>query len=115
VIAGNVNGSITAGNRLELQSSCFVSGSIATKPKHLKLEEGARFRGHVQMLEDGAESSSADGHSEAFGPESAKLPRVALAAKPTLPAALSGTNAVRPVQGNPADSTPHDILLQIGR
>lgn len=52
VIGGKVNGSIVASNRLELQSTCTVEGEISTRAQHLKLEEGARFAGQVQMLED---------------------------------------------------------------
>ena len=54
VIGGTVNGSIEAKNRLELQSSSTVNGEIRTRSEHLKLEEGARFTGQVQMLDDAA-------------------------------------------------------------
>jgi cytoskeletal protein CcmA (bactofilin family) len=52
VIGGMVDGSIIAENRLELQSTCSVSGEIRTRAQHLKCEEGARFAGQVQMLEE---------------------------------------------------------------
>lgn len=52
VIGGRVSGSIRAANRIELQSTCSVEGEISTRSEHLKLEEGARFAGHVQMIED---------------------------------------------------------------
>jgi cytoskeletal protein CcmA (bactofilin family) len=118
VIAGNVNGSITAGNRLELQSSCFVSGAIATRPKHLKLEEGARFRGHVQMLDDFADGSSTDTQAESLGSENTKIPRVAVAAKGAGSAAVAaGTTPVRGPHGHhgPTDPPQRDIPLQLGR
>ena len=54
VIGGRVSGSIVAANRLELQSTCLVEGEIRTRAEHLKLEEGARFAGHVHMIEDAA-------------------------------------------------------------
>jgi cytoskeletal protein CcmA (bactofilin family) len=53
VIGGTVRGSIVAGNRLELQSTSSVTGKIRARSEHLKLEEGARFAGQVQMMEDG--------------------------------------------------------------
>ena len=52
VIGGRVSGSIIAANRLELQSTCSVDGEIRTRAEHLKLEEGARFAGQVQMIEE---------------------------------------------------------------
>lgn len=52
VIGGTVTGAILATNRLELQSTCTVDGEIRTRPEHLKLEEGARFTGKVQMLDE---------------------------------------------------------------
>lgn len=52
VIGGRVSGSIVAANRLELQSTCSVDGEIRTRAEHLKLEEGARFAGQVQMIEE---------------------------------------------------------------
>jgi cytoskeletal protein CcmA (bactofilin family) len=51
VIGGSVNGAIEATNRLELQSSSTVNGEIRAPSEHLKLEEGARFSGQVQMLD----------------------------------------------------------------
>ena len=56
VIGGRVSGSIVAENRLELQSTCTVDGEIRTRAEHLKLEEGARFAGQVQMIEAEAEA-----------------------------------------------------------
>lgn len=53
VIGGTITGSVVAGTRLELQSTCSVNGEIRTRAEHLKLEEGARFAGKVQMIEEG--------------------------------------------------------------
>jgi cytoskeletal protein CcmA (bactofilin family) len=53
VIGGTVSGSVVATNRLELQSSCTVTGRLRTLPEHLKLEEGARFTGEVDMSNEG--------------------------------------------------------------
>ena len=75
VVGGAVNGSIVALNRLELQGTCSVVGEIRTRAEHLKLEEGARFAGHVEMseAEGGAavvplplESMESDGVSERY-------------------------------------------------
>jgi cytoskeletal protein CcmA (bactofilin family) len=58
VVGGSVVGTIVAATRAELQSTCVVNGQIRTRPEHLKLEEGARFTGTVQMFEE--EGSVAD-------------------------------------------------------
>ena len=55
-IGGQVSGSITASDRLELQKTCSVEGEISTKVEHLKLEEGARFAGQVSMIDEEAEA-----------------------------------------------------------
>jgi cytoskeletal protein CcmA (bactofilin family) len=52
VIGGHLTGSIVAESRLELQSTCVVDGEIRAPSEHLRLEEGARFNGAIQM--DGA-------------------------------------------------------------
>lgn len=50
IIGGRVQGTITAEHRLELQSTCFVDGEVRTRAECMKLEEGARFSGRVQIL-----------------------------------------------------------------
>ncbi|MEX2582281.1 MAG: polymer-forming cytoskeletal protein [Gemmatimonadota bacterium] len=69
VIGGTVSGSIVAGNRLELQSTCTVSGEIRTRAERLKLEEGARFAGQVQIIEEDVadDSAGASQHRGAVG------------------------------------------------
>jgi cytoskeletal protein CcmA (bactofilin family) len=52
VIGGTVSGSITANNRVELQSTCTVRGEIRTRAEHLKLEEGARFTGQIEIIDE---------------------------------------------------------------
>lgn len=54
VIGGTVNGSIDATGRVELQSTSRVTGEIRTSAENLKLEEGGRFSGHIEMLEEEA-------------------------------------------------------------
>ncbi len=56
VIGGRVTGSVDAEGRLELQSSCRVEGEVRSPPKHLKLDEGAEFRGSILMA--GAEDAA---------------------------------------------------------
>ncbi|MBW3569797.1 MAG: polymer-forming cytoskeletal protein [Gemmatimonadetes bacterium] len=55
VIGGTVRGTVVAESRLELLATCDIEGQIRALAKHLKLEEGCRFSGQVQML-DGGES-----------------------------------------------------------
>lgn len=60
VIGGTVEGAIMARSRIELQSSCRVLGVIQASPSGLKLEEGARFNGKIEMLEDERAGSRSD-------------------------------------------------------
>ena len=55
VIGGVVSGSVTAEQRLELQSTGVVEGEISTRAQHLQINEGARFSGQIRMT---------DGHAE---------------------------------------------------
>lgn len=58
VIGGRLVGTLVAESRLELQSSCVVEGHIRARAEHLQLDEGARFNGHIEMI-DSAEQLSA--------------------------------------------------------
>lgn len=51
VIGGRVQGRVVAESRLELQSTCQISGEIRARARHLQLDEGARFDGQIQMIE----------------------------------------------------------------
>ncbi|WP_420127186.1 bactofilin family protein [Longimicrobium sp.] len=53
VIGGMVRGTVVAESRLEMQATCDIEGSIRARSKHLKLEEGCRFSGQIQMLDGG--------------------------------------------------------------
>ncbi|MEX0911850.1 MAG: polymer-forming cytoskeletal protein [Gemmatimonadota bacterium] len=77
VIGGTVNGSITAANRLELQSTCTVTGEVRTRAEHLKLEEGARFAGQVHMTDEQATTSQPipEGTAGAGGHDQSRQPR----------------------------------------
>ena len=47
IVAGRVSGTITAQSRVELQASCHVEGDI--RSRRVKLEEGGRVEGRLQM------------------------------------------------------------------
>lgn len=53
VIGGRVRGTVSAESRLELQSTCDIEGQIRAPAQHLQLEEGARFNGQIQMVDEG--------------------------------------------------------------
>lgn len=49
IIAGRVNGSVTAESRVELQASCRIQGDI--RSRRVKLEEGGQVDGALHMGE----------------------------------------------------------------
>jgi cytoskeletal protein CcmA (bactofilin family) len=53
VIAGRIQGTVVAENRLELQSTAVIEGEIHARSQQLKLDEGARLNGRVRMLDAG--------------------------------------------------------------
>ena len=56
VIAGKVEGNITASSRIELQGGSHLEGDIVTK--RLVIDEGVFFEGNCKMGEKKSESSS---------------------------------------------------------
>jgi cytoskeletal protein CcmA (bactofilin family) len=58
VIGGRVTGTLVAESRLELQSTSVVEGTIRACAAHLRLDEGARFNGQVEMI-DGTPANQA--------------------------------------------------------
>lgn len=58
VIGGRVIGTLVAESRLELQSTSVVEGTIRACAEHLKLEEGARFNGQIEMIETSSTPST---------------------------------------------------------
>jgi cytoskeletal protein CcmA (bactofilin family) len=52
VIGGRVEGRVVAESRLELQGTSVISGEIRARAQHLQLDEGARFNGQIQMIEE---------------------------------------------------------------
>ncbi|MBW3554460.1 MAG: polymer-forming cytoskeletal protein [Gemmatimonadetes bacterium] len=57
VVGGRVTGSIVAESRLELQATCVVEGQI--QARRIKLEEGGRVNGTVQIGEVSAGGAEA--------------------------------------------------------
>lgn len=55
VIGGRITGSVVAESRLELQATCVVEGQI--KARRIKLEEGGKVNGMVQIGEVSAEGA----------------------------------------------------------
>lgn len=53
IVAGRVNGSISADSRIELQASCRVQGDI--RSRRIKLDEGGQVDGQFHMGGQGAE------------------------------------------------------------
>ncbi|MEJ2481699.1 MAG: polymer-forming cytoskeletal protein [Gemmatimonadota bacterium] len=47
IVAGRVNGSVTAESRVELQASCRIEGDI--RSRRVKLEEGGQIDGSLHM------------------------------------------------------------------
>ena len=51
VVGGRLVGTLVAESRLELQATSIVEGSIRASAAHLRLDEGARFNGQIEMIE----------------------------------------------------------------
>ena len=69
IIAGEVNGSVTADSRVELQSTCRVQGDI--RSRRVKLDEGGQVDGQLHMGASAArDSDSAPTKSRASSSDS---------------------------------------------
>ena len=62
VVGGRINGSIAAESRLELQATCVIEGEV--KARRIKLEEGGRVNGNVQIGEVGGSAARTAGPGE---------------------------------------------------
>jgi len=63
IVAGRVNGSVSAESRVELQSTCRVQGDI--RSRRVKLDEGGQVDGQLHMAGRGAEKpADAPKHGE---------------------------------------------------
>lgn len=59
VIGGRIRGTLVAESRLELQSTCIVEGEVRARAEHLQLDQGARFNGQIQMIDEGDRAQAA--------------------------------------------------------
>jgi len=62
VIGGHVTGTVIAESRLELQATCVIDGEI--RARRIKLDEGGKVNGQVQMGETASKQVPA-GHASA--------------------------------------------------
>lgn len=53
IVAGRVNGSVSAESRVELQATCRIQGDI--RSRRIKLDEGGQVDGQLHMAGRGAE------------------------------------------------------------
>lgn len=56
IVAGRVNGSVSADSRVELQATCRVQGDI--RSRRIKLDEGGQVDGQLHMGGRGSEKSA---------------------------------------------------------
>lgn len=56
IVAGRVNGSVTAESRVELQTTCRIEGDI--RSRKIKLDEGGQVDGQLHMAGRGGEKFS---------------------------------------------------------
>ena len=63
VVGGEVNGTIVAESRIELQATCVVDGEI--RARRIQLDEGGRVNGRVHTGEVAKASSGASGSTSA--------------------------------------------------
>lgn len=61
VIGGHVTGTVTAESRLELQATCVIDGEI--RARRIKLDEGGKVNGQVQMGDTTGRGGAAPAHS----------------------------------------------------
>ncbi|MGQ0814457.1 MAG: bactofilin family protein [Gemmatimonadota bacterium] len=60
VIGGHVTGTVVAESRLELQATCVIDGQI--RARRIKLDEGGKINGQVQMGEQVRPAVAAQHH-----------------------------------------------------
>lgn len=65
IIAGSVNGSVTAESRVELQASCRVQGDI--RSRRVKLDEGGQVDGQLHMGASAARAGDSRPDSSSSG------------------------------------------------
>lgn len=100
VVQGKLEGNIRASERAELQKSAVIVGDIVTQ--RIAIEEGAYFKGKVDIQKEAAKSSSSPSRSEQHdGAKGASAP-VASGAAAASRAVPSGTGS----SGSAGPNTP---------
>jgi cytoskeletal protein CcmA (bactofilin family) len=83
-IEGNVQGNLHARDNVRMGPASHVQGSVLTR--RIRIEDGARFRGKVEMTRPGSSADSSGGKSSqvtaAASPVNAEKPKIAAAAAP---------------------------------
>jgi cytoskeletal protein CcmA (bactofilin family) len=65
VVAGKMEGNIRASDRVELRKSAVIVGDIVTQ--RIAIEDGAYFKGKVEIQKDGAKTNSTPSRPEPQG------------------------------------------------
>jgi cytoskeletal protein CcmA (bactofilin family) len=83
-IDGNVQGNLHARDNVRLGPASHVQGSVLTR--RIRIEDGARFRGKVEMTRPGGAADSSGGKTSpataAASPVNAEKPKTAIAVAP---------------------------------
>lgn len=83
-IEGNVQGNLHARDNVRLGPASHVQGSVLTR--RIRIEDGARFRGKVEMTRPGSAADSSGGKTSAAtaaaSPVNAEKPKTAIAVAP---------------------------------
>jgi cytoskeletal protein CcmA (bactofilin family) len=83
-IEGNVQGNLNARDNVRMGPASHVQGSVLTR--RIRIEDGARFRGKVEMTRPGGAADSSGGKTSpataAAGPVNAEKPKTAFAVAP---------------------------------
>jgi cytoskeletal protein CcmA (bactofilin family) len=87
-IEGNVQGNLHARDNLRLGPASYVQGSVLTR--RIRIEDGARFRGKVEMTRPGSAADSSGGKASTVSPTTAP------AATPVATPTASPVNAETP-------------------
>jgi cytoskeletal protein CcmA (bactofilin family) len=97
VVQGKLEGNIWANDRAELQKSAVIIGDIVTQ--RIAIEEGAYFKGKVDIQKEAAKSSSPPSRTEHQGEgKSASAPAAsgAAAASGAVPSGPGGSGSAGP-------------------
>jgi cytoskeletal protein CcmA (bactofilin family) len=79
-VEGNVQGNLQARDNVRLGPASHVQGGVLTP--RIRIEDGARFRGKVEMTRPGQAADSAGGKTSTTTPAQAETPKAAIAGAP---------------------------------